>query len=240
MNKKGFMLLETLIVTTILVGVLIFLYIQLYSIKGSYDDSFESNTIPGLYIAGEISEYIFANSSIYNSLTNKLNRSTYGYVEVTSSDISFKDLFTDNSLSPSMKIENIIYTDDNEKLNKFKNALVQKQISIGTNINFRNFIIKMKTDKTNYKRLIIEFKDKTYTSVLVGVKNSVFTITYNANGGTVSPTSAQVSYGETITLPTPTKNGSRFDGWYTEINGGVPVTSATKWTSTQTIYAHWK
>ena len=75
MNKKGFMLLETLIVSTILVGVLIFLYIQLINMKGSYEVSFKENTISGLYIAKEIAEYIYTNDSVYNSLKNRLDNS---------------------------------------------------------------------------------------------------------------------------------------------------------------------
>ena len=43
------------------------------------------------------------------------------------------------------------------------------------------------------------------------------------------------------TLPTPTKSGSTFDGWYTSASGGEKVTSSTTVTnaSAHTIYAHW-
>ncbi|MCR5702659.1 MAG: InlB B-repeat-containing protein [Lachnospiraceae bacterium] len=70
-----------------------------------------------------------------------------------------------------------------------------------------------------------------------------YTLTFNANGGNVTPTSKQieydVAYGE---LPTPTKTGYSFDGWHTAISGGTKVTESTKLTQTsaQTIYAHWK
>ena len=172
MNKKGFMLLETLIVSTILVGVLIFLYIQLINMKGSYEVSFKENTISGLYIAKEIAEYIYINDSIYNSLKNRLDNSEYGYVEITSFDVIFKDLFGNKKLSPGMKIQTIIFTDDNEKLDLFKNSLIQK-LNISNNKDFKKFILKLYTSRTNYNRLFIEFQDKTYCSILV-VNNENF------------------------------------------------------------------
>ena len=50
-NEKGFVLLETLIVTTFVVSTLIFLYTQFSNIKTSYDASFRYNTVEGLYDA---------------------------------------------------------------------------------------------------------------------------------------------------------------------------------------------
>lgn len=41
------------------------------------------------------------------------------------------------------------------------------------------------------------------------------------------------------TLPTPVKNGSVFNGWYTSASGGVEITSSSIITKNTTIYAHW-
>ncbi|MBP3397334.1 MAG: InlB B-repeat-containing protein, partial [Alphaproteobacteria bacterium] len=118
----------------------------------------------------------------------------------------------------------------------------------------------------------------------------VFTVTYNANNGTVSPTSANAtstfggyysaessnngsgtqyvgttyitSNGLTagkgitanatwyakwstpgsVTLPTPTRNGYTFNGWYTAASGGTKVGDAGATytpTASVTLYAHW-
>ena len=41
-----------------------------------------------------------------------------------------------------------------------------------------------------------------------------FTLSFNANGGTVQPSSKQITYGETYgSLPVPVRTGYRFDGW---------------------------
>ena len=71
-----------------------------------------------------------------------------------------------------------------------------------------------------------------------GIKS---TVTFDANGGTVSTTSDTVTYGKKYySLPTPTRTGGyNFDGWYTE--QGEKVTSDTTVTAIDkhTLYAHW-
>lgn len=70
-----------------------------------------------------------------------------------------------------------------------------------------------------------------------------YTVTYNANGGTVSGTSKSVTYNAKYgTLPTPKRAGYSFLGWYTAKTGGSKITETTivKITSNQTIYAQWK
>ena len=68
-----------------------------------------------------------------------------------------------------------------------------------------------------------------------------YTLTFNPNGGTVNPTSKTVSYGSPYgDLPTPTKSGNTFLGWFTEKDGGTKVSSTTTMgASNVTLYAHW-
>ena len=71
---------------------------------------------------------------------------------------------------------------------------------------------------------------------------NTYAVTFNANGGTVSPTTKTVTFDATYgTLPTPTRNGYTFDGWFTAASGGTQVTASTKVaiTSAQTLYVHW-
>lgn len=72
---------------------------------------------------------------------------------------------------------------------------------------------------------------------------NIHTVNFNANGGSVSTSYKQVKAGETYgNLPTPTRNGYIFDGWYTAASGGTKVTSSTtvNLSSDQiTLYAHW-
>ena len=68
-----------------------------------------------------------------------------------------------------------------------------------------------------------------------------FTLTFNANGGSVEESSRSVQEGAVYgTLPVPTRSGYTFGGWFTTADGGSQVDSATKMMSDNvTVYAHW-
>ena len=66
------------------------------------------------------------------------------------------------------------------------------------------------------------------------------TVTFDANGGSVTPSSATTKGGKLESLPTPTYDGYDFLGWYTEKDGGNKVTTDTVFTKDSTIYAHWE
>ena len=70
---------------------------------------------------------------------------------------------------------------------------------------------------------------------------NTYTLTYNANGGSVSTSSKSLSYGAAYgTLPTPTRTGYSFGGWFTAASGGTQVSSSTTiGAANTTIYAHW-
>ena len=78
-----------------------------------------------------------------------------------------------------------------------------------------------------------------FWDVIVTAKTQV-AITFNANGGTVSPATANTNaYGKLDNLPTPTRSGYSFDGWYTTAEDGTAVTTDTVFDNDTTIYAHW-
>jgi uncharacterized repeat protein (TIGR02543 family) len=69
-----------------------------------------------------------------------------------------------------------------------------------------------------------------------------YTVTWNANGGSVTPSSSTVYNGSSVTAPTPTLSRYTFNGWYTAPSGGTLVISAggTYYPSaTITLYAQW-
>lgn len=71
---------------------------------------------------------------------------------------------------------------------------------------------------------------------------STYTLTYDANGGSVSPSSKSVTYGSAYgTLATPTRTGYSFNGWFTATTGGIQVTESTTYltASDSTIFAQW-
>ena len=67
-----------------------------------------------------------------------------------------------------------------------------------------------------------------------------YTITFDANGGSVAPASAETTDGKLVSLPTPGYAGHIFQGWFTAATGGTQVTTDTVFTADATIYAQWK
>ena len=70
-----------------------------------------------------------------------------------------------------------------------------------------------------------------------------YTVSYDANGGNCGQTTGYAtSASATVTLPTPTRSGYAFAGWYTAANGGTKVGDAgASYTPSAniTLYAQW-
>ena len=68
----------------------------------------------------------------------------------------------------------------------------------------------------------------------------VFSVTFNANGGTCAETSRDVEDGTAVgELPTPTRAGFTFGGWFTEKDAGSQIDASTTVTADVTFFAHW-
>lgn len=66
------------------------------------------------------------------------------------------------------------------------------------------------------------------------------TVTFDPNGGMVDENTRGIEIGKTIgKLPTPTRAGHTFDGWFTESTGGTQITENQIITDDVTYYAHW-
>lgn len=74
-------------------------------------------------------------------------------------------------------------------------------------------------------------------------EKGMITISFNANGGSVSTKSVNAYFGTPIgELPIPTRTGFIFNGWYTAASGGTKVTASTVFSELNdiTLYAQWK
>ena len=83
--------------------------------------------------------------------------------------------------------------------------------------------------------------NKTFTTSAAPV---LYTITWNANGGTPNPSpTQQTTQGGSISVPTVTRSGFSFTGWWNSSTGGTriiaPGTSTYTPTSTQNLWAQW-
>ena len=65
-------------------------------------------------------------------------------------------------------------------------------------------------------------------------------VEFDANGGNCNVAAKTVQAGcEIGTLPSPTREGHAFAGWFTSADGGIQVTASTKVSANSTYYAHW-
>ena len=83
-------------------------------------------------------------------------------------------------------------------------------------------------------------KDGTVTLYAKWIANT-YTATFNSNGGgTPSASTIKKDYNSELgTLPTVSRTGYTFNGWYTEKSGGNKISTTTKLTADVTYYAQW-
>ena len=67
-----------------------------------------------------------------------------------------------------------------------------------------------------------------------------YTITFELNYSSGTATTAQTNKeGKLTALPTPSRSGYTFNGWYTEATSGTKITESYTFTADTTVYAHW-
>ena len=67
-----------------------------------------------------------------------------------------------------------------------------------------------------------------------------YTITFDGNGGTGEATAVETDYsGKLSYLPSATRDGYTFEGWFTAASGGTQITADTVFTEDTTVYAQW-
>lgn len=152
-NNKGFMLVEALVMSMVVIGTLTFMYIQFQNISRSYEKSFNYNTITDLYITNEVKNYLI-NNNLLDTYKDKVTASFTKYTII--------DDITDSSfemLKFKGQVKTILLTDESlsELKGKKTSTLSEK---------FNDFINYLKVDKEEGKyRLLIEFNDDTFASL---------------------------------------------------------------------------
>lgn len=93
---------------------------------------------------------------------------------------------------------------------------------------------------TNAKRFIEATFSNMYIKLGDYPASNLHTITFDANGGSVSGGTYLVPDGHSLgTLPTATYTNHVFNGWFTAASGGTQITSSTVPSGNDIYYAHW-
>ena len=121
------MLIETLIVTTFVSGVLIFLFTQLVTLRNNYDNSYKYNTVEELYSLRNIKDYLLTDVNSLNAIKTKVDED--GYIEITDcsmfSEINYcLKLFELENIKKIFVTENYVYKNIFNNYNEsFKNII---------------------------------------------------------------------------------------------------------------------
>ena len=97
------------------------------------------------------------------------------------------------------------------------------------------------TKKSSGTKVTKKTKAKKNTTFYARWTVNQYMLSYDANGGTPSPKFKMVSYDKPYgTLPSVSRSGYKFKGWYTAKNGGIKVSATSKMPAKNVvIYAQW-
>lgn len=154
-SNNGFVLAETLIVTTFVAGILIFLFIQFSNLSKNYNNSYKYNTVEGLYSLNNIIKLIESDENFNQNLNNLITSDKY-------LDITDCSLFSDQKYCLLLfELENIesIY---------IVNNYFNKSIFNDSKETIKNYINKISGDGEEKYRIIAEFKDFTFATIRFG------------------------------------------------------------------------
>lgn len=180
-REKGFMLVETLVVSTLVSTILIGLYLQFNNIINSFNKDFNYNSVDNMYAVQNVKKFILNdnNGDFYNTLKSILNeqitKGTSNFVEIytncsNNSGVNYRldDCTNFSTLNTFYNVERIIITKEFVDLKDSDYKTINDP-------NLEKFIKSIKSEYTaedyesnkaiyNY-RIIVKFKGNEYATL---------------------------------------------------------------------------
>ena len=152
-NSKGFMLIDTLIVSITVSAILIYLYFQFSNVNDSYNKSFMYNTVEGLYAGADIKENILYNGKdeIYSNINSNSFTDLSNCPATYYNNIEYCQM-----LYETLNIKTVLVTKSN--LNNIKSAMDSNQNKNTYDETIRDLINKSPDSSDGYQ-IFIEFND---------------------------------------------------------------------------------
>lgn len=154
-SKKGFILAETIVVSTVVISALVIIYTQFISIINSYSRSFKYDSVEDMYAVNNINKYIVNDG--YEELKLALNSNNYVDITDCSTDYFTEYLYCRN-LMEQLNVKKAIFTKEditNLTVGSFDEGLKKYIKAINSDL------------EPDRYRVIVEFNDNTYSSVKV-------------------------------------------------------------------------
>ncbi|MDD4607959.1 MAG: hypothetical protein PHD10_02385 [Bacilli bacterium] len=159
LNNRGFMLVETLIVSTMIISILIYLFIQFQNIVRGYNRSFKHNTVDALYGTANVRNFILSDG--YEKLITFYNgdiNNNY-YIDISNCPTEyFEEVEYCSMLLEQLNIKTILFT--KADISDLKDS----DLSFSENMKEYIKYIKYIDNDPSY-RLIVEYNDDTYGSL---------------------------------------------------------------------------
>ena len=165
-NNSGFALAETLIVSTVVAGILIYIFVQFATVKRSYNDSFKYNTVNGLYAIEDIADYI------YNLDRNVINE----YFVETINDNGYLEIKKESNYIDNVDRDYGVFIND-AGIELLNNLDVTEMYITKENMNdldtsemspsIQSFIKRISNTQGNDYRIIVRFKDDTFATLTI-------------------------------------------------------------------------
>ena len=155
MNNRGFLLVESLVVTTFVLTVLVFLFVQFKNLFNSYENSYDYNTVEGIYNLNTFKNYLTSPDVLSVSMNGNY---TVIFEGTSCSNVNSFNNDVCNNLGKAMNLKTLIYLDES-KLDSLKDS----NDSIFTS-SYKDFLKRLK-EQSNDVRLIGQFNDGTYATI---------------------------------------------------------------------------
>lgn len=166
-NKKGFTLVEVLVVSIFIITTLVFLFTQFLNLKKSYDNILIYNTVDGLYGTKNINDYLNTSNLMMKDIIDTVDMNDYIDIsDCSKSPLIYEDFC--NNLYSSLDVKKVIVT--HEDLVKFKNVLKDNK---NYSENLKQYINKttVKGFENSY-RLIVEYNNNNVSSIIMEVRGN--------------------------------------------------------------------
>ena len=145
-NQKGFVLAETFMVSTFVLGVLVVLFLQIKTVINGYNRSFTYNTVTGIYNIREIKKYIQNND--YLTILSNVDNNSYVILNSSYDNNRYADIFK------ASNVKTLVISKGNLTKLKENQSLSSR---------FQKYIKTLAS--SNGYQFIIEFNDDTFAAI---------------------------------------------------------------------------
>lgn len=168
-NNNGFLLAESLIVSTFVLTVITLIFIQFKNLMVNNKRHYTYNSIENIYNLGSFADYLKANENESNSLNKALSEMSNNYYMVFDGGNCASSVLNSGTqdgcaaLAAKMDLKYVIYTDSN--VENVKSSIT------GIDQDMRDFIEKIDSTQIDGKgRLFAKFKDGSFATIAMDQK----------------------------------------------------------------------